>query len=220
MPSYPLEPPWLSGPVSPRYRTFGVLAKVLPAAGALPGTRPGVAAGAVPPLDSLNMWPLLSAATATGPRTGGTIPLSQFAIIVGDHKYINGSVHDHESWNGAVCGPDYTNKDCEMGQWTGPDWPTANCGGGGPQSVCPHVCNAATNCTRNTPCSTHGCVFDIARDPLEKTDLSLQQPALLAELQAAMRQAVAARFQTTDSGMVYSGCAESWAANVAAHGGQ
>ena len=35
-----------------------------------------------------------------GPRTGQTLPLSQFAIIVGDHKYINGSVHDHESWNG------------------------------------------------------------------------------------------------------------------------
>jgi hypothetical protein len=50
-----------------------------------------------------------------------------------------------------------------MGQWTGPEWPTANCGGDEPPTVCPHVCDESTNCTRNTPCSAEGCLFDIVQ---------------------------------------------------------
>lgn len=75
---------------------FGVLAGVLPPTGEVVGaTAPGV-----PLTDSLDMWPLLSGTNKTSPRSG--FALSQFAIRVGDYKYINGSVHDHESWNGKV----------------------------------------------------------------------------------------------------------------------
>eukprot|EP00041_Stephanoeca_diplocostata_P032567 m.1047454 g.1047454 ORF g.1047454 m.1047454 type:complete len:536 (-) comp24171_c1_seq4:309-1916(-) len=193
------------------YRTFGVLAGVLPSQGEIPGAK----SGGVPAVDALDMWPLLSGANTTSPRTG--FPLSQFAIRIGDFKYINGSVHDHESWNGKICGKNYTDKDCEMGQWTGPTWPVGNCGGGGAPTVCPHVCDAASNCTRNIPCSPGGCLFDIAHDPLETRDLSLEKPNLLALMQQALLAAVAERFQTTDSNYTYGGCAPSWAANVAAH---
>ena len=53
--------------------------------------------------------------------------------------------------NGPICNATSTDKDCEMGQWTGPEWPTGNCGGGGTPTVCPHVCSAATNCTQVPP---------------------------------------------------------------------
>ena len=135
-------------------------------------------------------------------------------------RYINGSVHDHESWNGPVCNASYTDKNCESGQWTGPTWPTGNCGGGGAPTVCPHICDASSNCTQNKHCGAGGCLFDLSSDPLEKHDLS-EQPqhaTLLATMQASLRDAVAKRFQTTDSGMKYGGCAASWKANVAANG--
>jgi hypothetical protein len=93
-----------------------------------------------------------------------------------------------------------------------------NCGGGGPPTVCPHVCDATTNCTRNIPCSAGGCLFDLDSDPLEQHDLSLSQPDVLAKMQQALSDAVARRFQTTNSSFAYSGCATSWAANVKSHG--
>eukprot|EP00037_Helgoeca_nana_P013108 m.120372 g.120372 ORF g.120372 m.120372 type:complete len:457 (-) comp21838_c0_seq6:19-1389(-) len=146
------------------YRTFGVLAGVLPSS----GTIRGASGSGVPTVDGLDMWPLVSGANGTSPRTG--FPLSQFAIRVGNYKFVNGSVHDHETWNGKVCNRNYTDKDCEMGQWTGPTWPVSNCGGGvGPQ-VCPHVCDETSNCTRNVECSAEGCLFDLSVDPLEKHD--------------------------------------------------
>lgn len=206
------------------YRTFGVLAGVLPSTGALPGANyPGAQ---VPGVDSMDMWPLLSGQVRRSPRSG--FALSTFAIIVGNHKYINGTVHGHESWNGKVCSASTcpgqpmrcSNPDCEMGQWTGPTWPVANCGGGGAptERVCPHVCDASSNCTRNKPCSAGGCVFNLVDDPREEHDLSSEQPDLLASLQRALRNAVAARFQTNDSNYTYSGCAASWQENVAEHG--
>ena len=74
-----------------------MLAGVLPATGTLPGSD----VGGVPPLDALDMWPLVSGAVKKSPRTG--FALSAHAIIVGNVKYINGSVHSHESWNGPIC---------------------------------------------------------------------------------------------------------------------
>ena len=103
------------------------------------------------------------------------------------------------------------------------------------------MCDAASNCTRNLPCSARGCLFDLEADPLEKNDLSTSEPQrtsdtdllaclvlltpeawagpVLAKMEAAMLAAVATRFQTTNSSYSYSGCAASWEANVAAHGG-
>jgi hypothetical protein len=48
--------------------------------------------------------------------------------------------------------------------------------------------------------------------------LSLNQPELLAKMQRALRDAVAQRFQTTNSSFTYSGCATSWKENVKANG--
>lgn len=64
------------------YRTFGVLAGVLPPEGVLPGANYDGAK--VPPLDSLDMWPLLTGKVDSSPREG--FPLSQFAIIQGQYK--------------------------------------------------------------------------------------------------------------------------------------
>ena len=64
------------------YRTFGVLAGVLPAEGVVPGANYNGAK--VPPLDGLDMWPLLTGKVDSSPRHG--FPLSQFAIIQGQYK--------------------------------------------------------------------------------------------------------------------------------------
>ena len=70
-------------PMCHRYRTFGVLAGVLPAEGVVPGVN--YEGARVPPLDSLDMWPLLTKKVDSSPRKG--FPLSQFAIIQGQYKY-------------------------------------------------------------------------------------------------------------------------------------
>lgn len=64
------------------YRTFGVLAGMLPSEGVVPGVN--YAGSPVPPLDGLDMWPLLTGKVKSSPRTG--FPLSQFAIIQGRYK--------------------------------------------------------------------------------------------------------------------------------------
>ena len=60
--------------------------------------------------------------------------LDELNFIIGNGRrllcrFINGSVHDHESWNGRVCGncsvAGCADPDCEMGQWTGPTWPVS-----------------------------------------------------------------------------------------------
>ena len=70
-------------PMYHRYRTFGVLAGVLPTEGVVPAVN--YEGARVPPLDSLDMWPLLTKKVDSSPRKG--FPLSQFAIIQGQYKY-------------------------------------------------------------------------------------------------------------------------------------
>ena len=73
----------------------------------------------LPPIDSLDVWPLISGQNTTSPRTD--IPTSYDTLISGDYKIITGNV--------------------EYGVWTGPQFPntttsskqihvTAHCGDG------------------------------------------------------------------------------------------
>jgi hypothetical protein len=98
-------------------------------------------------------------------------------------RYINGSVHDHESWNGKVCGANYTDKDCEMGQWTGPTWPASNCGGGvGPQVTTPppppHTHTHTLSYTsRHTHAPTHLLTHPPTHPPTQtRTHLNIATP--------------------------------------------
>ena len=92
------------------YATFCYLAGVDP-------TDEEAAKAKLPPIDSMNMWPLISGQNSTSPRTD--IPASNLTLISGDYKIITGNV----SWS----------------TWTGPHSPNTtskvtsiveNCGDG------------------------------------------------------------------------------------------
>ena len=76
------------------YSTFCALAGVDP-------TDESAAKANLPPIDSLNMWPLISGQTDTSPRTD--IPISNVTLISGDYKILTGTV--------------------KLAGWTGPQFP-------------------------------------------------------------------------------------------------
>ena len=76
------------------YATFCSLAGVDP-------TDKEAAKAKLPPIDSMNMWPLISGQNSTSPRTD--IPASNFTLISGHYKIITGNVN--------------------MSTWTGPHFP-------------------------------------------------------------------------------------------------
>ena len=75
------------------YSTFCHLAGVDP-------TDKRAAAAGLPPLDSLNMWPMISGENATSPRT--MIAVDKNTLIQGDFKLIRGITLDTASWGGPV----------------------------------------------------------------------------------------------------------------------
>ena len=76
------------------YSTFCALAGVDP-------TDESAAKANLPPIDSLNMWPLISGQNSTSPRTD--IPISNVTLISGDYKILTGTV--------------------KLAGWTGPMYP-------------------------------------------------------------------------------------------------
>lgn len=77
------------------YHTFCALAGVDP-------TDHAAARAGLPPIDSLNMWPLISGANMTSPRT--EILVREDTLVQGRYKLIVGTV-DHAGW----AGPQYPN---------------------------------------------------------------------------------------------------------------
>eukprot|EP01051_Picozoa_sp_SAG22_P002535 SAG22_NODE_114_length_19318_cov_13.809980_9_plen_209_part_00 len=55
------------------------------------------AASGLPPIDSLNVWPLISGQNTTSPRT--ILPLDAHSIIIGDYKLLQGAVNE-AGWTG------------------------------------------------------------------------------------------------------------------------
>lgn len=123
----------------------------------------------LPPMDSLDLWPHLSGANATSPRTevwftplsgdrgnGTNTKSADAAIIVGQHKLIVGNI-SQASW----CGPTYPN------HTTWDTWKTIE------------------KCTSETKV---GCLFDIMNDPSEHHDLALEEPTLAQKLLARLEE--------------------------------
>lgn len=111
----------------------------------LAGVSADDAAPGVPPVDAMDMWPLLTGAVRASPRT--EVPLSSYSIIVGRYKLVNKSAFT-DSWDKS-CHARPTPAVCRLGFWTGPVWPVGSCGMGG---SCPHPCTPATNCTLDPGC--------------------------------------------------------------------
>ena len=74
------------------YATFCALAGVDP-------TDERAAKAKLPPIDSLNMWPLISGQNSTSPRTD--IPISQVALISDEYKILIGDVK-YAGWTGPM----------------------------------------------------------------------------------------------------------------------
>jgi arylsulfatase I/J len=133
------------------YATFSHLAGVDP-------TDTRAAKAGLPPIDSFNMWPLLSGQNSTGPRneialgTGGANDTTGVdGLIVGDWKIL--------------IGPNPQNG------WTGPEYPnkTTNWDSGASIEHC-----------------AAGCLFNIKEDPTEHVNLATKNPEKLKELQARL----------------------------------
>eukprot|EP00756_Hemistasia_phaeocysticola_P025858 Hpha_TRINITY_DN16029_c0_g1::TRINITY_DN16029_c0_g1_i1::g.119284::m.119284/K01135/ARSB; arylsulfatase B len=126
------------------------------------------AAAGLPPIDGMDMWPLLSGATDESPRTeielgdstqGGYDSGATLVggLISGQYKIILGS----ES----------------MAGWTGPVFPNT--------STTWNPSNSKENCGNTT---ADGCLFDIIADPTEHNNIAATQPDVFHRLLARVAE--------------------------------
>jgi arylsulfatase I/J len=137
------------------YATFCALAGVDP-------EDARAAAAGLPPIDSLDLWPLLSGQNATSPRQ--EVVLGQ-PLVSGDN-----SIGD--PWQGVqaliradgyklVLGTTHQNV------WTSPQYP-----------------NASTSWKNDAADCTAGCLYNVFTDPTEHADISASHPDIVAALKA------------------------------------
>ena len=150
----------------------------------------GAAAAGLPPMDSRDMWPLISAANSTSPRTEVWLtPLSgdrgngtngrsaDAALIVGEHKLIVGNISQ-----ASYCGPSYPNNSVAWDTWA-----------------------TVEECTT---AAKVGCLFNVFDDPSERHDLALQKPQLAAAMMQRMRELDATLFDPPRGAPDHAGACE------------
>jgi len=144
-----------------RYTTFCAIAGVDP-------TDELAAASGLPPVDGLNMWPLLSGANATSPRTHVILGSSDDTDKAGN-TIVTGAIRadGYKLLLGKI----------QSAFWTGPSYPNA--------SVYP---------TGHEDCGTAGCLFNVFDDPSEYNEISAAHPAIVKDLQARIDDASATVF--------------------------
>jgi arylsulfatase B len=122
----------------------------------------------VPPVDAINIWPFIieddgdtkegnnnSAKQGHAPRDW--IPLSKYALIVGDHKLI---------WN--------EDKQVDIAGWTYPNYPTSHTKGRD------EIYNQTVNCSS-------GCLFNVQTDPGEHNDIAKLQPLRVQTMKSQLQ---------------------------------
>lgn len=150
------------------YTTFCALA------GVDPTDDKGGAAG-LPPVDGHDMWPLLSGANSTSPRT---------EVVIGSAGVDGSQYHDGDTVVQALIRADGYKLmwgSVEQNIWTGPFYP-----------------NASTNWV-NTPAdcglpSNATCLFNVLTDPTEHVNLASVQPGVVADMQARIAELQAGVF--------------------------
>jgi len=129
------------------YATFSLLA----------GVDPTDNVKGLPPIDSLNVWPLVTGDNTTSPRV--EIPLSSFNGMNGDPIAIN-----------FISGPYKLIQGIEaFASWTGKQYPN--------NTGTPVGFFNVQNCTS-------GCLYNIIEDPTEHNELSTKMPAILNNMLA------------------------------------
>lgn len=138
------------------YATFAALA------GADPTDHRAAAAG-LPAIDSLNLWPYLSGAEPTSPRT--EIFADPGVLIVGDWKLIGANEKNATQGKGVKVG---------TACWMGPQYPNGTTDPG---------CNRTETCAENG-----GCLYNIKEDPSEHVDRAAEKPAELEKLKRRLAE--------------------------------
>lgn len=131
--------------------------------------RRGEAAG-LPPVDSLDMWPLLSGQAAESPRT--ELAIGDPAVPASDPSFRIGAA----TLVGALIQGKYKIivGQLESSGWTGPMYPNVSFSGN-PATDWLHTCG-------NT--SDTGCLYDIFQDPNEHVNIAQQEPEVFARMLA------------------------------------
>ena len=103
----------------------------------------------LPPIDSLNMWPMITGENSTSPRD--EMPIDDYTLISGNYKYISG-------------GKGMSYFQCPKGELCYASWGSTLC----PNSTSPSnpIESHTLNCTK-----TGGCLFDIINDPSEYNNI-------------------------------------------------
>jgi arylsulfatase B len=157
------------------------------------------AAGAgLPPVDGLDVWPLLSGANGTSPRT--EVPLGDCASPDPDIQsatVVQGVVRA-DGWK-LLLG------DLSSAVWTGPQYPNRSTS----WNDVPHACGdpAKPNATK------HGCLYNIFDDPSEYNDVAEAHPDIVADLRARIAAWQATAFSPnrgTDDGAACAAAATTW----------
>jgi len=160
------------------FSTFCGLAGVDP-------TDTSAAAHGLPPIDSLDLWPMISGANTTSPRAEMALMVdvekrdrkgaNVSMIIVGKYKYLQG--HQMQSfWQG----PAFPNASYEFAKPTDFKY-IKNCGpGAGPRA------------------GADGCLYDILGDPTEQHDLAAEMPQVVVDMKEKLDAARKTKFQSAD----------------------
>lgn len=147
--------------ISDWYATFASLAGVDP-------TDDAWFEGEVRPVDSVNVWPLLTGENATQPRPW--MPTSEYGIIWGDYKLLTlgGQSNYYDKDSNHIMPYNLTClSSSQPPEPKGTDSPVSGC----------VVCN-----------STNPCLFDIINDPNETTSIAADKPDIVARLQAKLNE--------------------------------
>ena len=147
------------------YATFCALAGVDP-------TDARAAAAGLPPVDGLNMWPMISGANLTSPRT--EVPLGSAALEANMQKFYNGTVVQGLVTTAAGGLWKLLIGEVEQNVWTGPLYPNKSSSWVDNPERCgiPMVPVVGKG----------GCLFDLLADPNEHNDVAADHPNIVKEL--------------------------------------
>ena len=148
------------------YATFAGLAGVDP-------TDAAAAAAGLPPIDSINLWPWLSGASPTSPRT--EVPIASAA----GECNMNATVSPLETVvQGLVRADGYKLLIGATGQniWSGPLYPNASTS----WVDVPFHCGVPST----PPIGNGGCLFNVFDDPTEHNDVASAHPEIVASMYA------------------------------------
>jgi len=173
------------------YTTFCALANVDP-------TDTIAAAAGLPPVDGLNLWPLLSGANNTSPRTeiwmGSGDPLEGLPIVSGSmhpmYPHMLNSQYPPGTGNTTVIQgllqPPYKLLigDVYQAVWTGPLYPNTSS----------NWVDTPLSCGDPLKTPGAGCLFDVYADPTEHNNIASSNPTIVNAMRQRMQEIQATVF--------------------------